>query len=144
MAGPRYVSDTDAAMKVATQALKVQSARMRVIAENIANAQSTARTPDEDPYRRQIPTFKTQVMREIGGAKSVGMDRITESQQEFSLRYQPGHPAANENGYVKYPNVSILIETMDMRQAQRAYEAGLNVVDTARAMNQRALSLLQR
>ncbi len=136
--------ETNTAMTVAARALKAQTARMRIIAENIANAQSTARTPEEDPYRRQIPTFKTEMMREMGNAKTVELDRVVESEKPFTMKYQPGHPSANAEGYVKYPNVSVLIESMDMREAQRAYEANLNVIDTARAMDQRALSLLQR
>lgn len=129
-------------MSIAASALRAQQARMRVIAENIANSDSTARTPDADPYRRQTPVFEPARVGE--GAQGVRIARVTPDQSPFKLEYSPGHPAANKDGYVKLPNVDPLIEALDMKEAQRAYEANLNVIETARAMQTRTLELLKR
>ncbi len=129
-------------MAVATSALKAQQARMRVVAENLANADSTARTAGGDPYRRQVPVFAAQDMDD--GAQGVRMTKVEQDQSAFRTAYEPGHPGADANGYVKLPNVNSLVEAMDMREAQRAYEANLNVIETARAMQMRTLDLLKR
>jgi flagellar basal-body rod protein FlgC len=129
-------------LKIAASGLRAQSGRMRVISENLANANSTAMTSGGDPYRRQIPTFKTEFDRQLG-AHVVAPGRIRADQSEFSTRYEPGHPAADEKGYVKTTNVNSLIEMMDMREAQRSYEANLNVVRSARTMIQRTLDILR-
>ena len=130
-----------AVMAIAASGLRAQQARMRVIAENIANADSTAKTPDGDPYRRQSPIFQpTQV---AAGAEGVKMAEVIPDATAFKLEYAPGHPAANKEGYVKLPNVDPLIEALDMREAQRAYEANINVIETARSMQMRALDLLK-
>ena len=126
------VSPRNSTMAVAASALRAQQSRMRIIAENIANAQSTAPLEGGDPYRRQVPIFQT---REIDGATGVELARVSEDQ---------GHPAADPEGYVRRPNVDSLVEAMDMREAQRAYEANLNVIETARAMEQRTLDLIKR
>jgi len=128
-------------MAVAASALRAQQSRMRIIAENIANAQSTAPVEGGDPYRRQVPVFQT---REIDGATGVELARVRQAPGAFRLDYEPGHPAADAEGYVRRPNVDTLVEAMDMREAQRAYEANLNVIETARAMEQRTLDLLKR
>jgi flagellar basal-body rod protein FlgC len=128
-------------MAVAASALKAQQSRMRVIAENIANAESTAPTAGGDPYRRQVPVFRAQQM---DGATGVVLAEVRPDQGDFRLEYDPSHPAANAEGYVKRPNVDSLIEAMDMREAQRAYEANLNVIETARAMDQRTLDILKK
>lgn len=127
------MADFLSSLKIAATGLHAQSARMRVIAENIANADSAGRTPDEEPYRRRVPTFKA-VMDEEAGGKIVQIGRLAYDMSDFESRFEPGHPAADENGYVRYPNVNSLIETMDMRQAQRTYEANLNVVTVTRQM----------
>ena len=129
------------AMAVAASALKAQSSRMRIIAENIANAESTARTPGGDPYRRQVPVFEA---RNVDGATGVALAEVRPDDGDFKLEYDPSHPAANADGYVLRPNVDTLIESMDMREAQRAYEANLNVIETARAMEMRTLDLLKK
>ncbi|RZJ42249.1 MAG: flagellar basal body rod protein FlgC, partial [Brevundimonas sp.] len=118
-----------------------QQSRMRVIAENIANAQSTALTPGGEPYRRQIPVFQA---REINGATGVSLAEVRADQGDFRSEYDPSHPAANAEGYVLRPNVDTLIEAMDMREAQRAYEANLNVIETARSMDSRTLDLIKK
>ena len=129
------------AMAVAASALKAQSSRMRIIAENIANAESTARTPGGDPYRRQVPVFEA---RNVDGATGVALAEVRPDQRDFRKEYDPAHPAADADGYVLRPNVDTLVESMDMREAQRAYEANLNVIETARSMDTRILDLLKR
>jgi flagellar basal-body rod protein FlgC len=126
---------------IAASALRAQQARMRIIAENLANADSTSKTPGGDPYRRQAPVFQPT---KIGGAQGVRMAKVEADQTEFREEYSPGHPSANEKGYVKLPNVNSLVEALDMRQAQRAYEANLNVIETARSMEMRTLDLLKK
>ena len=135
------VAPRNTTMAVAASALRAQQARMRVIAENIANAESTAPVEGGDPYRRRVPVFET---RAIDGASGVELARVREDLGDFRLDYEPGHPAADEDGYVRRPNVNSLIESMDMREAHRAYEANLNVIETARAMDQRILELLRK
>ena len=138
---PRGAPPRNTAMAVAASALKAQQSRMRVIAENIANAESTAPVAGGDPYRRQVPVFRAQQM---DGATGVVLAEVRPDQGDFRLEYDPSHPAANAEGYVKRPNVDSLIEAMDMREAQRAYEANLNVIETARAMDQRTLDILKK
>ena len=129
-------------ISVAASGLKVQSGRMRVIAENIANADSTAEKPGADPYRRKIPTFKAVYDADVGG-ETVQIGQIAYDMSDFDTRYEPGHPAADEKGYVKYPNIDPLIESMDMREAQRTYEANMNVISTSRQMVAKTLELLK-
>lgn len=129
------------AMAVAASALKAQQSRMRIIAENIANAESTATVAGGQPYRRQVPVFQA---REVDGVTGVRLAEVRPDQRPFRLEYDPSHPAANADGYVQRPNVDSLIEAMDMREAQRAYEANLNVIETARAMESRTLDILKR
>lgn len=135
------IAPRNPAMAVAAGALKAQQSRMRVIAENIANADSTAVTPGGDPYRRQTPVFRAQ---QTNGVTGVVLSEVRPDTSDFRLIYDPSHPAADEQGYVKKPNVDTLIEAMDMREAQRAYEANLSVIETARAMETRTLDLLKK
>ena len=129
------------AMAAAASALRAQQSRMRVIAENIANAESTAATAGGQPYRRQTPVFQA---REIDGVTGVALAEVRPDMSDFRSEYDPSHPAANAEGYVTRPNVDTLIEAMDMREAQRAYEANLNVIETARSMDARTLDILKR
>lgn len=133
----------DDVMSVAASGLHAQSSRMRVIAENIANAASTSTEEGGDPYRRRIPVFESELDRALGVEK-VAMTRTIDDASEFTVRYEPGHPAADAEGYVKYSNVNPLIEMMDLRAAQRAYEANLNVIESSRSMLSRTLDLLRR
>jgi flagellar basal-body rod protein FlgC len=126
---------------VAASALRAQQGRMRIIAENLANANSTSRTPGGDPYRRQAPVFEPT---RVAGANGVKMARVEADQKPFKSDYDPGNPSADAQGYVKMPNVDPLVEALDMREAQRAYEANLNVIETARAMESRTLDLLRK
>jgi flagellar basal-body rod protein FlgC len=127
---------------IAASGLRAQAGRMRVISENIANADSTASGPGADPYRRKIPTFRSEVDRALG-AQTVVLGRIKTDPTEFRLKYEPGHPAADANGNVKYPNVNSLVEMMDMREAQRSYEANVNVITASRRMIQRTIEILK-
>lgn len=135
--------ETMKSMLIAASGMRAQAERMRIIAENLANATSTAAKPGEDPYRRQIPVFKAELDR-ASGAQTVQMSGVVQDTSDFREQYMPGHPAADERGYVKMPNVSSLVEMMDMREAQRAYEANLNVIDNTRTMMARTVDLLKR
>src|SRR5690606_13898755 len=101
--------DINSSLRIAATGLHAQTARMRVIAENIANADSAGKAPGEEPYRRRIPTFETNYSQEVGG-RIVEVGRLAYDMSEFTSRYEPGHPAADEAGYVQYPNVNTLIE----------------------------------
>ena len=135
--------ETMKSMLIAASGMRAQAERMRIIAENLANATSTAAKPGEDPYRRQIPVFKAELDR-ASGAQTVQMSGVVQDTSDFREQYMPGHPAADERGYVKMPNVNSLVEMMDMREAQRAYEANLNVIDNTRTMMARTVDLLKR
>ena len=129
-------------MGVATSGLRAQAGRMRVISENIANADSTAPTAGGDPYRRKVPTFSSALDRTLD-AKVVSLGKIRSDQTAFRVKYEPGNPAADASGNVKYPNVNPLIEMTDMREAQRSYEANLNIIGATRRMIQRTLDILK-
>jgi flagellar basal-body rod protein FlgC len=134
--------DFNSSLRIAATGMHAQTARMRVIAENIANADSAGTAPGEEPYRRRVPTFESNFDREVGG-RVVEIGRLAYDMSDFTSRFEPGHPAADENGYVQYPNVNTLIETVDMREAQRSYEANLNVVTVTRQMLGRTLDILR-
>ena len=145
-------------MSIATSGLRAQAGRMRVISENIANADSTAASAGGDPYRRKIPTFSSELDRSLD-AKVVALgkirpdqnssdctpigSRIRPDQSAFRVKHDPGNPAADAAGNVKYPNVNPLIEMTDMRDAQRSYEANLNIISATRRMIQRTLDILK-
>lgn len=129
-------------MKIAASGMKAQSERIKVIAENLANADSLGKTPGGDPYRRKTINFKTELDRATG-VNVVKAQKPTKDKSDFELKYDPGHPAANSDGYVKMPNVKSVIEMADMREAQRTYEANLNAVDSARQMISRTVDLLR-
>ena len=129
-------------MAIAASGLRTQAGRMRIISENIANADSTPSSPGSEPYRRQIPTFQSEVDRSLD-VKLVELGKTRTDNSEFRLKYEPGHPAADRNGNVKYPNVNPLMEMTDMREAQRSYEANINVISATRRMIQRTLDILK-
>ncbi len=108
-------------LAVAASGLRAQAGRMRIISENIANADSTATTPGGDPYRRKIPTFETEFDRALGVETGRARQGAEPIRSAFRVKYEPGHPAADKNGNVKYPNVNPLVEMTDMREAQRSY-----------------------
>ena len=136
------MTDFLSSLKIAATGLHAQNARMRIIAENIANADSAGKTPTDQPYRRRIPTFQAVMDAEAGG-EIVKIGNTAFDMSDFQQRFEPGHPAADKNGYVKYPNVDPLVESMDMREAQRTYQANLNVVTTTRQMLSRTLDILR-
>lgn len=127
---------------IAASGLRAQAGRMRIISENIANADSTASRPGGEPYRRKMATFRGEMDRALD-AQVVALGRVRPDQSEFRSKYEPGHPAADANGYVKYPNVNPLVEMTDMREAQRSYEANLNVIGATRRMIQRTIDILR-
>lgn len=129
------------ALSVSASGLRAQSERIRIIAENLANSKSLPQSPGEEPYRRKILTFSNQLDRSLG-VELVKVDKVKFDQSEFTQKYDPSHPGANDKGYVLQPNVTALIETMDMREAQRTYEANLALISTARAMLMRTISII--
>ena len=129
-------------MGIAASGLRAQAGRMRVISENIANADSTSATAGGDPYRRKIATFSSELDRELN-ARVMKLGRIAQDQSQFRIKYDPNHPAADPNGNVKLPNVNSLVEMTDLREAQRSYEANLNIVTATRRMIQRTLDILR-
>ena len=135
--------DFSTSMVIAASGMRTQSDRMRVIAENIANANSTSSTPGADPYRRKIATVKSEFDRELN-ATIVEPGKAAEDMSDFRLQYDPGNPAADKQGYVKLPNVNSLVEIMDMREAQRSYEADLTIMDASKQRLSRTVDLLRR
>jgi flagellar basal-body rod protein FlgC len=142
MADRQVIADFARSMGIATSGLRAQAARIRVISENIANADSTAATPGGDPYRRKIPTFASELDRTLD-AKVVTLGRVAADPSDFRIKHDPGNPAADAAGDVKYPNVNSLVEMTDMRDAQRSYEANLNIISATRRMIQRTLDILK-
>ena len=123
-------------------AMKAQGRRMEVIAQNIANADSLGQRPGEDPYQRQILSFTNVMNRELG-LEVLQVGDLDKDTSDFPKRFDPGHPAADEDGYVFLPNVKTLTELMDMREAQRSYEANLTMIETAKSMLMRTIDVLR-
>ena len=136
------MTDLSRAMKISSAGMKAQGFRLRVISENIANAQSTAPNPGANPHRRKV-VFFDQILNKELGMDMVQVRKVDTDPRPFNLRYEPGHPAANADGYVLYPNVNPLIEMTDMREAQRSYEANLNTLNSSREMLQRTLDVIR-
>ncbi|HCS22501.1 MAG TPA: flagellar basal body rod protein FlgC [Alphaproteobacteria bacterium] len=130
------------AMALAAKGMKAQGVRMKVISENLANADTTPSSPGQEPYRRQVVTFKNELDRSEG-VRNVEVDRIEADNSDFLIKYAPNHPAADEMGYIRTPNVNSLVEMMDMREAQRSYEANLGVIEMSRGMLMRMVDLLR-
>lgn len=136
------MSEIDSALAAAASGMRAQTLRMRIAAENVANANSTGDTPDAEPFRRRIPLLESTSLGDgVTGVRVIG---AAPDQSAFRREYNPSHPAADDQGYVRLPNVDTLVEMMDLREASRAYEANLNMIDAARAMTSRALDLLRR
>lgn len=136
------MDDLSNALQISASGMRAQSGRIRVVAENIANADSTAAAPGLEPYRRQVPVFSSYLDREAG-ARLVEMQRVTLDPSAFATRFDPGHPAADESGYVLTPNVNPLVEMMDLREAQRSYEANLGAITTVRSMTSATVRILE-
>jgi flagellar basal-body rod protein FlgC len=123
--------------------MRAQGERTRVISENIANAKTAANTPEAEPYSRKVITFKNEMDR-THDQRLVKVEDITDERNaEFPLKYMPDHPGADKNGYVRMPNVNMLIEVNDMREAQRSYEANLGMIEQTRGMMLRTIDLLR-
>lgn len=129
-------------MQISSAGMQVQGARLRVISENIANADSLAQDPNGKPYRRKVITFQNELNRALG-VDVVGVRGIRPDQSEFGKKFDPNHPAADEDGYVLTPNVNALIEMADMREAQRSYDANLQVIKASKAMLNGAIEILR-
>ena len=129
-------------LTVAASGLRAQIGRMRIISENLANADSVASTPGGDPYRRRIVTFSSELDHSLG-VNVVKLGRVETDNSDFLIKHEPGNPAADANGDVKYPNVNNLIEMTDLRDAQRSYEANLNVITATRRMLQRTIDIIK-
>ena len=127
---------------VSASAMRAQGRRMEVIAENIANADSLGQRPGEVPYQRKVLTFRNMLDRKLG-MDTVQVHKLDVDRSDFPKKYDPGHPAADETGYVLLPNVNSLIEMMDMREAQRSYEANLSMVETAKSMLVRTIDVMR-
>jgi flagellar basal-body rod protein FlgC len=134
--------DLKASIDVSASGLRAQSLRMRVIAENLANQDSVAATPGGNPYRRRVASFSSEVDRATGAA-GVKLDSIQTDKSDFVRVYEPGHPAADAQGYVLKPNVNGLVEAADMKAAQRSYEANLNAIEAAKSLTMRTIDLLK-
>lgn len=134
--------DLQRSIAISASGLKAQSLRMRVVAENLANQGTMAAAPGEEPYRRKIVMFKDVLDRETG-ASSVKVSKVTVDQSDFQKVYMPSHPGADEQGYVLKPNVNSIIESSDMKEAQRSYEANLNAVEAAKSLTMRTIDLLR-
>ncbi|MGA2891457.1 MAG: flagellar basal body rod protein FlgC [Xanthobacteraceae bacterium] len=129
-------------LTVAASGLRAQIGRMRIISENIANSDSVAQTPGGDPYRRRIVTFSSELDSSLG-VNVVKLGRVETDASDFLIKHEPGNPAADANGDVKYPNVNSLVEMTDLRDAQRSYEANLNVISSTRKMLQKTIDILK-
>jgi len=132
----------NAAMDAAVSGLRAQTKRLRVVAENMANADTTASTPGGEPYRRKTISFKSEIDRATGG-EQVAVRKIGRDPYAFSRVFEPGHPGADADGYLLRPNVSTIVEITDMQEAQRSYEANLTMLTGARSMLQRTIDLLR-
>lgn len=134
--------DLEKSLNVSAAGMRAQGTRLRVISENIANVNSTAQTPGGEPYRRKLVTFDNELDRSLG-IETVRVESIVADRSAFSRRYEPGHPAADEEGYVLMPNVNSLMEMADLREAQRSYEANLKALESSRTMLQKTIDILR-
>jgi flagellar basal-body rod protein FlgC len=136
------MDDLTKTLAISAAGMRAQGTRLRIISENLANAESSAVSPDGEPYRRKVISFRNVVDRQLG-AETVRVRTIDEDQSAFPRRYEPGHPAADAEGYVSTSNVNTVIEMGDMREAQRSYEANLSVIKSSRAMLQSTIDVLR-
>jgi flagellar basal-body rod protein FlgC len=135
-------NDLESALTIAASGMRAQGFRLKIVAQNIANASSTADKTGGDPYRRKIVTFANVLDRELN-AKLVEIKKVKEDTSQFSLVYDPNHPSANKDGFVEMPNVNSLVEMMDMREAQRSYEANLNMIESSKNLMSKTIGLLR-
>ena len=135
-------NDLASALAISASGMRAQGSRLKVVAQNIANASSTSDKTGGDPYRRKIVTFANVLDKELG-THLVEIKKLSEDKSPFRLQYDPDHPAANEEGFVQMPNVNSLVEMMDMREAQRSYEANLNMIEASKNMMSKTIGLLR-
>ena len=128
--------------KIASSGLKAQETRLRIVSENLANAESTGATPGADAYRRKTISFSWE-LDQASGAAMARVDRIGQDESAFDVEFDPSHPAADANGMVKQPNVNMLIELADMREANRTYEANLQTIKQTRELVSMTLDQLR-
>lgn len=126
----------------AASGMRAQSDRLRIVSENVANSSSTAQKPGGDPYQRKMISFESSTDDRTGAA-IVRAGDVERDHSTFELRYDPSHPAADTNGYIKLPNVNPLIEMSNMREASRSYEANLSMMENARDMRRQLVDLLK-
>ncbi len=131
-----------ASSKISVSGMKAQAIRLRTISENMANADTTATTPGGMPYRRQVVTFANVYDSKIG-ADVVKVGGVVKDMSQLQRKYDPNSPAADNQGYVLKPNVQIPIELMDMKEAERSYEANLNAYSVTKDITSRTLDLLR-
>jgi len=137
------MSELFGAMTISANGMKAQGERVRVISENVANAATAPLSPEQEPYRRKLITFKN-VMDKSQGINLVEVDSIKEDRKsDFVKKYMPHHPGAGENGYVNMPNINTLIEMTDMKEAQRSYEANLGMIQKTKTMAMSTIDLLR-
>lgn len=136
------MSDLVNSLHIAASGMKAQSDRLRIVSENIANADSLPTRPGEAPYRRKVLSFRNELDRELG-VDTVQVHKYGYDKSDFKKKYDPGHPAADADGYVLTPNVNTVLEMVDMREAQRGYEANLNVIEVSKGMLQRTVDMLR-
>jgi len=129
--------------RVAATGLQAQSTRLQIIAENIANANSTGATKGASPYQRKTVSFEEIMNLQEGKAQGVEVARIGHDKAPPIVKYEPGHPAADAAGFVKYPNVNPIVEMADMREANRSYEANLQIIRQARELMNQTIDLLK-
>jgi flagellar basal-body rod protein FlgC len=135
--------DLSAAMKMAASGMQAQSVRIKVISQNIANSQTTAKRPQDLPYQRKIVFFVNDVDTD-GKTEIIKVDYIDKDTSEFILKYEPMHPAADKDGYVKYPNVNPILETVDAKEAQRSFEANMYSYQTSKEGRYKLIELMAR
>lgn len=136
------MDDLTLSKTIAASGMKAQALRLRVISENLANADSLGKTAGAQPYRRKTVTFRSELDRQTG-AQLVKVGRVSKDYSELERKYNPSHVAADADGYVLMPNVNPLIETMDMREAQQTYEANVNVISVSKDMASKTLDLIR-
>lgn len=127
---------------ISLSGMRAQATRIRVVSENIANADSVSRYQGGKPYQRKIVTFKNEMDNAIG-AKVVKVSEIGKDNSPFNIKYDPSSPAADAKGYVLLPNINPLVEMMDLREAQRSYDANVKAVSVAKDMTARTIDILR-
>lgn len=136
------MDDLQASQRISAQGMLAQNQRLKIISQNIANASSTSASPDKEPYRRKMPVLKNKYDPNLK-ADVVKLDKIVRDKSDFQLRYEPQHPAADQNGYVRYPNVQIPLETVDAKEAQRTYEANMSALEIAKSNQMRIVEAMK-